>query len=199
MESAARVSGARVTVVLVAARLELDDNTTCSLYTRHRDTVTFYTVDIPALAADTPLGEEAVPSPLAADQIVPRSCILPRRRVPAQQQRRGTPGGRAASGAGVAAGRPLPGHGLRGAGRHDRLHRRQRDGPQPHRPHQQRLLLQPAAPAAGARDGADGGGLQPGLLDLHRPRAPHRRRGRVLQAPPGQGGHHHPPSRKVAH
>ena len=57
MESAARVSGARVTVVLVAARLELDDNTTCSLYTRHRDTVTFYTVDIPALAADTPLGE----------------------------------------------------------------------------------------------------------------------------------------------
>ena len=55
-ESAALRSGLGVTVVMLAQRLTLDDNTTCQLqsYTN----IHFYSVDIEKLAVDSPLGKK---------------------------------------------------------------------------------------------------------------------------------------------
>ena len=59
VESAARRSGLPVNLILLSSQLDLTDNTTCQLVSSSLN-ITFYTVDIAALAADTPLGEEAV-------------------------------------------------------------------------------------------------------------------------------------------
>ena len=55
VESAAMRSGLTVHLVMFSTQLDLMDNTTCQLYMSNNN-IKFYTIDVEAFSADTPLG-----------------------------------------------------------------------------------------------------------------------------------------------
>ena len=48
-------SGLGVTVVMLARKLTLDDNTTCQIWKQHKN-INFYSVDVERLSIGSPLG-----------------------------------------------------------------------------------------------------------------------------------------------